>query len=81
MTESITPEALVEMRGVVELYQDALPDMVRDAVEAGAFEDCTLAVHRLLPALRSGGTERLAILAAVALIRLAQSWQREGVAL
>jgi hypothetical protein len=77
----ITPEELVEVRVVVEQYQDALPDMVRDAVEAGAFEDCALAVHRLLPHLREGGTERLAILAAVALIRLAQSWQREGVAL
>lgn len=76
-----TPEALAEMRLVVEQYQDALPALVQDAVNAGAFEDCVAAADTLLPYLREAGTERLAILIAVALIRLAQSWQREGVAL
>lgn len=80
MTEH-SPETQLEMRRVVEQYQDALPALVQDAVNAGAFEDCAVAVATLLPHLREGGTERLAILAAVALIRLAQSWQREGVAL
>lgn len=81
MTEPITPEALVELRLVVEQYHAIMPDIVQDAANAGASQDCALAVSRLLPYLREAGAERVEILCAVALVRLAQSWQHEGVAL
>jgi hypothetical protein len=76
-----SPETQLEMHRIVEQYQDVLPALVQDAVNAGAFVDCAAAVDTLLPYLREAGTERLAVLTAVALIRLAQSWQREGVTL
>lgn len=41
----------VEKRYVVEQYQDALGDLVGDAVRAGAFEDCVQAVDTLYPFL------------------------------
>lgn len=67
-----------QKRYVVEQYQDALGDLVGDAIRAGAFEDCVQAVDTLYPYLVKGGAERLAVTTGVLLVALAQAWQREG---
>lgn len=67
-----------EKRSVVEQYQDVMGDLVGDAIRAGAFEDCVVAVDTLYPYLVKGGAERLAVTTGVLLVLLAQAWQREG---
>lgn len=65
-----------ELAPIVHAYQDVLPDLIGDAVNAGAFEDCVAAVATLSPHLIKGGADRLTPLVAVALIRLAQDQRR-----